>query len=490
MTLPLPNGKCQFLDTNGRPLASGRVYHYIPGTSTPKDTWQDSGGITLNQNPIPLDAAGEAVIWGNGSYRQVVLDSAGNQQWDQVTSTADVLGFLPLTGGTMTGTMTVPSERNTGGQLLTVTPYADAVSTLASLNIQGTTTSTTVREYLAAVSLISNKRLGTSGAVSPTTALYTGIQAQAGTDDVWSLRTNMLLDAASGTYDAIAHEIDAVNNNAHRGDTLGAAGLATPVAYGSVVSNAGAFRNTGAYLVTGSAGAHNRGFVVSNNSVVQAAFQDLGNSTISSEIQGSHTYGIDAKAGNFSGAVIRIGNGQVIKSRDIGDTADIPLVTYSGANLVIGDSSMTAALAKANLCPFTDNGWTVGNAGLRWSAIWAVNGTIQTSDPSLKEAITPLANLPPGTVENIVASLSPINFRWKVGGIDKDGGEVPGRRTHWGWDASQIKQAFAATGIDFGGYVEGEDGRKNIRPDQLLPVLWRAVQLLTARVAALEGVHP
>lgn len=87
MPLIIPNGKRQFVDRNGRPLASGRVYFYIPSTYTPKTTWQDSAGTIPNANPVQLDAYGQAVIFGSGAYRQLVLDSVGNQIWDEVTTT-------------------------------------------------------------------------------------------------------------------------------------------------------------------------------------------------------------------------------------------------------------------------------------------------------------------------------------------------------------------------------------------------------------------
>jgi hypothetical protein len=82
----LPNAKQQFLDTNGRPLAGGQVYFYIPNTSTLKNTWQDAGQTVLNTNPVVLDANGQAIIYGNGQYREVVYDVHGNLIWDQLTS--------------------------------------------------------------------------------------------------------------------------------------------------------------------------------------------------------------------------------------------------------------------------------------------------------------------------------------------------------------------------------------------------------------------
>lgn len=81
----LPNAKQQFFDANGNPLAAGTVTFYVPGTSTLKATYQDAAQTISNTNPIILDAAGEAIIFGSGAYRQLVKDSLGNTIWDQLT---------------------------------------------------------------------------------------------------------------------------------------------------------------------------------------------------------------------------------------------------------------------------------------------------------------------------------------------------------------------------------------------------------------------
>ena len=84
-------------------LRAGAVYFYVPGTSTPKDTWQDSAQTTLNTNPVYLDANGQATIYGNGVYRQILRDSLGNQIWDQLTTdTLPATGQIPY--GVDTGT--------------------------------------------------------------------------------------------------------------------------------------------------------------------------------------------------------------------------------------------------------------------------------------------------------------------------------------------------------------------------------------------------
>jgi len=99
----LPNGKQQFIDSNGKPLASGKVYYYIPSTTTFKNTYQNSAGTVLNTNPVVLDANGQCIAYGTGSYRQQVYDVYGNLIWDvQIDSplTANISAYVtPLEFG-------------------------------------------------------------------------------------------------------------------------------------------------------------------------------------------------------------------------------------------------------------------------------------------------------------------------------------------------------------------------------------------------------
>lgn len=145
----LPNAKTTFTDQNGKPLTSGTVDFYVPGTTTRKTTWQDSSKSVSNTNPVVLDAAGRAQIWGDGSYRQIVKDRNNNLIWDQVTSSIGSGGSsgstigdgLPV--GTVLPTSSIIAPANyqfAYGQTLSRSTFPEllaAITTQASIGCVG-----------------------------------------------------------------------------------------------------------------------------------------------------------------------------------------------------------------------------------------------------------------------------------------------------------------------------------------------------------------
>src|SRR5690606_7048940 len=65
--------------------------------------WQDSGQTTPNTNPVVLDAAGNAIIYGQGTYSQKVEDADGNLIWNAPTT-----AWNPAAPTGATGTDTAP----------------------------------------------------------------------------------------------------------------------------------------------------------------------------------------------------------------------------------------------------------------------------------------------------------------------------------------------------------------------------------------------
>lgn len=151
-----------------------------------------------------------------------------------------------------------------------------------------------------------------------------------------------------------------------------------------------------------------------------------------------------------------------------------------------------------NTTPVTDNSVTCGKSGFRWSAVWAANGAIQTSDERAKTDIEPSAL---GLA--FIDSLRPVSYRWLVGGnrVTKtaESGEIletepiPGVRTHWGLVAQEVKRAIDAAGVnDFAGWVlddkDDPNSTQSLRYDQFIGPLVKAVQELSARLKDLEAL--
>lgn len=84
MAHPLILPKFKEWDANGNPLAGGKLYSYVAGTSTPLATYTDSSGATPNTNPVILDSSGRAEIWiGTASYKFTLTDSNDNVIWTE-----------------------------------------------------------------------------------------------------------------------------------------------------------------------------------------------------------------------------------------------------------------------------------------------------------------------------------------------------------------------------------------------------------------------
>jgi len=172
----LPNAKQTFVDANGLPLAGGSVTFYIPSTTTLKTTWSDPGETVPNTNPVVLDSAGRAVIYGNGDYRQVVKDVFGNTVWDALTQ-YNVPQGLAVWGGTSFGTanaqaVTASAWTGTNGTVLSwVVNLSNSGATTVTVN--GGSSITLVKDAIGGpAALVGNELVAGNVAV----ATYDGSQ--------------------------------------------------------------------------------------------------------------------------------------------------------------------------------------------------------------------------------------------------------------------------------------------------------------------------
>lgn len=87
----------QFLDDNGDPLASGRLYFYEVGTTTPFTVYSDSGESVPISQPVTLGSDGRMPdVFYTGQAKLVIKDSADATVWTietigaESTSAADI----------------------------------------------------------------------------------------------------------------------------------------------------------------------------------------------------------------------------------------------------------------------------------------------------------------------------------------------------------------------------------------------------------------
>lgn len=117
-----PTPKQQFLDANGNPLASGMVYTYAAGTTTPLATYTDSTGSTANTNPVILDSRGEAEIWlGVAAYKFKLTTSENVEVW----TVNNIPGATIAVQKGVTANRPTPSSTNYGVMYLDTTLDAD-----------------------------------------------------------------------------------------------------------------------------------------------------------------------------------------------------------------------------------------------------------------------------------------------------------------------------------------------------------------------------
>jgi len=110
-----------------------------------------------------------------------------------------------------------------------------------------------------------------------------------------------------------------------------------------------------------------------------------------------------------------------------------------------------------NVLPDSD-AQTLGSSSNKWAAVWAVNGTIQTSDARLKQGI---ANLKYGLSQ--VMQLRPVSFQWKAG---------DDKRTHLGLIAQEVEAVLPEA------VQKSADARAplGMNYSDLIPVLIKAIQ--------------
>ncbi len=166
----------------------------------------------------------------------------------------------------------------------------------------------------------------------------------------------------------------------------------------------------------------------------------------------------------------------------INSSGQVSIGTTSGlGNLTIGGTS-----DSARVLPATDNVGYIGESSHRWQAIYAVNGSIQTSDEREK---TEIKETTLGL--DFIKDLKPVSYKWIDGEQQNKGKD---EREHQGLIAQQVAETVEKHGIDkntFGGLdiqkTEKYDEFYGMSYDQFVAPLIKAIQEQQAQIEALQS---
>ncbi len=179
--------------------------------------------------------------------------------------------------------------------------------------------------------------------------------------------------------------------------------------------------------------------------------------------------------------------------------------TPSANYFAIGTTgSNRVQIYENKLIPSVDNTIGLGESGKRFVDVWAVNGTIQTSDMRQKQAVEES-----DLGLDFVMALEPKRWVWAdqeiteeriVSDAANDDGVLPTitttrtkthKRPHYGLSAQQVKAAMDELGIaDFAGYIhDPESDSYALRYNEFVGPMIAAIQELRAQIVKLEDAH-
>ena len=127
--------------------------------------------------------------------------------------------------------------------------------------------------------------------------------------------------------------------------------------------------------------------------------------------------------------------------------------------------------------PNSTNGGDCGASDARWGTVYASNGTINTSDKNEKNTI-----IDSDLGLEFINKLKAVSYKWND--------EEIGEKTHYGLVAQDIEETIKEIGKDvdnIGMIDKPEKGAMGLNYNELIAPLVKAIQELSAKVAALEA---
>lgn len=253
------------------------------------------------------------------------------------------------------------------------------------------------------------------------------------------------------------------------------------------------------------------GSAISGGSITGAAIS--GGTVSGATVSGSTVVGgtIMGASGYFSGILGSQNNGWMFDGYNCTLLQNgVATVTLNGSTITLSGSYSTIGYGNSYVMnsqfrfgnnviecqgqfrPMYSMTYTCGSPNYLWSAFYAVNGVIQTSDRNRKNSI---AELDGELCEAFLAALKPVSFKMNEG---------TSGRTHFGLIAQDVEEAMEAvglTGTDFAGLIYDDGSGEppgpgvqhtggpfyGLRYDEFLAPLMKVVQRQGEKIKTLEA---
>jgi hypothetical protein len=216
-----------------------------------------------------------------------------------------------------------------------------------------------------------------------------------------------------------------------------------------------------------SAGSISAGSVTSSGTVSAGGFT-TGGTVSAGNLNGTNSTASTAYIGT-SGTLwfYDAGGGQIGIHGALTTTSQIT----SGAFLCMGQSTLIT-LDTNYIVPYYGN--ATGQVGSQPGSSFSAMSSYAYGNPSDAREKTDIASLP--DCLDIINAIEPKRFRWRDE-LKLD------RRTQWGFVAQEVGEAMQKAGHEFGGHLD--DGEhQGLVYDQLIAIVWKALQELSAQVSA------
>ena len=142
---------------------------------------------------------------------------------------------------------------------------------------------------------------------------------------------------------------------------------------------------------------------------------------------------------------------------------------------------------SGRVLPGTNGEGYIGESSNKWNAIYATNGTIQTSDRNEKNTITES-----DLGLDFICKLKPVSYKW-----NQNEGESLDTKTHYGLISQDVEEVIIETGKtldDFGAIDKPNGDPMGLSYNEFISPLIKAIQeqkaeidALKLRIATLEG---